>query len=209
MPDRTRAALRKRGRDAIFAAMKRLSHAFWFTCAAIFIIEAWLWDKLGGLLKALVALLPFAALKRAIVSALDKAPAPVVLLVFVIPVAAIEPFKLAALWAITHHHIIIGALLFVGAKFAGLGITAFLFEATRDKLLTMNWFARFYHWVLRIRTLAHDFLEPYKQRIRAAMAPFKQKLHDYFANAAERGGFGHRLLLLRNRVQKFRRVPEG
>jgi hypothetical protein len=188
--------------------MKRLIHAFWFACAAIFIIEAWLWDKLGGLLRTLVGLLPFESWKRVLAKALERAPAPVVLLIFLVPIAVIEPFKLLALWAITHHHVFLGVAAFVAAKFAGLGITAFLFDVTREKLLSMPWFARFYDWVMMLRAKAHAFLEPYKLRIRAAVAPFKQKLHDYLVASAEKGGFGRRLLLLRAQVQKMRRVRE-
>jgi hypothetical protein len=188
--------------------MKRLTHGFWLVCAAIFLVEAWLWDKLAALLHALVALLPFEAWKRALAKALESLPAPVVLLVFLVPIAVIEPFKFIALWAITHHHVILGVVAFVAAKFAGVGVTAFLFEVTREKLLTMGWFARFYRWVLRIRAAAHAFLEPYKERIHAAVAPFKQKLHDYLTASAQKGGFGRRLLLLRARVQKLRGIPE-
>jgi hypothetical protein len=74
--------------------------------------------------------------------------------------------------------------------------------------LSMGWFARFYDWVLRLRAKAHAFLEPYKIRIHAALAPFKQKLRDYLAASAERGGIGRRLLMLRAHMQKMRRARE-
>jgi hypothetical protein len=195
--------------------MKRLVHAFWFFCAAVFLIEAWLWDELGGLFHKLAALLPFEAWKRALAKALAALPAPVVLLVFLVPIAVIEPFKLLGLWAIVHHHVIIGVAAFVGAKFAGLGMTAFLFEATREKLLSMGWFKRFYDWVLVLRAKAHAFLAPYKQRIHEALVPFKARVRETLATlnaklheSAARGGLGRRLLLLRAQVRKLRRVPE-
>jgi hypothetical protein len=207
--NRTRAALHGDCGQTILGGMKRLVHAFWFFCAAVFLIEAWLWDATGDLLRRLAALLPFEALKQALAKALAALPPPVVLLVFLIPIAVIEPFKLVALWALTHHHVFLGVLVFVAAKFAGIGITAFLFELTRDKLLSMNWFARFYHWVLMWRDRAHAFLAPYKLRIHEAMAPFKQRLRDWLKASAERGGLGHRLMLLRARIQRARRVPEA
>jgi hypothetical protein len=195
--------------------MKRLLHAFWFFCAAVFLIEAWLWDALGGILQRLAALLPFEALKRALAKGLEALPAPAVLSVFLIPIAVIEPFKLVALWALTHHHVFLGVAVFVAAKFAGLGITAFLFETTREKLLSMGWFLRFYEWVLKIRAIAHAFLAPYKLRIHAALAPFKARIHETLVllraklhASAERGGLGRRLLLLRARVQRLRSARE-
>lgn len=184
--------------------IRKISKPFWFVFAALFLFEVWAWDKLGGLLKRLVAAIPLAALKQALVRGLDKLPPPVVLLVFLIPIGVIEPFKIVGLWLIAHHHIILGALAFVAAKFFGLGVVAFLFDVTREKLLSMQWFARFYEWVMEIRQRAHEFLEPYKQRIREAMAPFKEQFKAMLASFAPHGRWGRRLALLRARARRLR-----
>jgi hypothetical protein len=58
----------------------------------------------------------------------------------------------------------IGVILFV--KLAGLGVTAFIFDVTREKLLQMAWFARLYEWVLELRDWAHAITEPVRERVR-------------------------------------------
>jgi hypothetical protein len=68
----------------------------------------------------------------------------------------------------------------------------------------MPWFARFYTRVLKIRAMAHDFLEPYKQHIHAALAPYKQRLKAVLVSLESRGGFGRRLALLRMRARRLR-----
>ena len=52
------------------------------------------------------------------------------------------------------------------AKFAGVGITAFIFDVPREKLLEMRWFERLYDFIMRMRYKAKALVEPIKQRIR-------------------------------------------
>ncbi len=184
--------------------MRRLSRPLWFVLAAVFLFEAWLWDVLGALLKRLAASIPFESLKQALVRGLNALPAPLVLLVFLIPVALIEPFKIVGLWLIAHHHIVYGVLAFVAAKVFGLGVAAFLFDATRTKLLSMGWFARFYAWVMWVRARAHEILEPYKQRVRAILTPFKRRLREMLASFASHAGLGRKLAELRARARRLR-----
>jgi hypothetical protein len=184
--------------------VKTLSRPLWFVLAAVFLFEAWLWDALGGLLKWLAARIPFERLKQGLVRAINALPAPLVLLVFLLPVAVIEPFKIAGIWLIAHHHVVYGIGAFLAAKIFGLGVAAFMFDATRSKLLSMPWFARFYAWVVGIRALAHAVLEPYRERIRESLAPFKRKLGQLLAAFAANGGLGHTLATLRSRARRSR-----
>jgi hypothetical protein len=184
--------------------MEKLSRPLWVVLAAVFLIEAWLWDKLGALLTFIAASIPFEALKQSLVRAINALPAPVVLLVFLIPIAMIEPFKIVGLRLIAHHHLFYGIAAFVAAKVFGLGVAAFLFDATRGKLLSMPWFARFYAWVMKIRGLAHELLEPYKQRLREALAPVRQRLRELRASLAAHAGLGRKLVMLRARARRLR-----
>ena len=52
------------------------------------------------------------------------------------------------------------------AKLLGLGVTAFVFDATRHKLLQIAWFRRMYDWVMWARDWAHAQTEPIRARIR-------------------------------------------
>lgn len=184
--------------------LRKLTRPFWFLFAALFLFEAWLWDVLGEALTRLAARLPFEAFKQALAHLVERLPAPIVLLVFLIPLAIIEPLKFIGLWLIGHHHIVFGILAFVVAKVAGLGVMAFLFDMTRRKLLSMAWFERFYLWVMRLRAWAHTVLEPYQLRIRETLAPFKQRLSDLLASFESHSGIGRKLALLRSRARRLR-----
>jgi hypothetical protein len=52
------------------------------------------------------------------------------------------------------------------AKLVGVGVTAFVFDVTRDKLLEMPWFESLYDLVLMVRAKATELVGPVKQRIR-------------------------------------------
>jgi hypothetical protein len=183
---------------------RMIARPLWFLFAALFLFEAWLWDVLGHALTRLAALIPFESFKLALARLVDRLPAPVVLLVLLIPLGIIEPFKFLGLWLIGHHHILLGILAFVAAKIAGLGVLAFLFEMTRAKLLSMSWFNKFYLFVLRVRTWAHEILEPYKRAITEAVEPFKRQLRAFIASFESQSGIGRRLALLRSRVRRLR-----
>jgi hypothetical protein len=60
------------------------------------------------------------------------------------------------------------AILF--AKFLGVGVTAFLFDVTRSKLLQMQWFERLYTCVLALRARANELVDPVKLRIREILS---------------------------------------
>jgi hypothetical protein len=74
------------------------------------------------------------------------------------------------LWLLAHEYWLSAVFVYMFAKFAGLGITAFVFDVTREKLLQMGWFARLYDFVLWMRAKAAELVAPVKQRIREILA---------------------------------------
>ena len=80
-------------------------------------------------------------------------------------------------------------------KLVGLGITAFIFDVTRDKLLQMAWFKRMYEWVLDLREWAHNITEPVRDRMRQLTWLLKPQ---------RAGKFLRRLMRLRRRVYRGR-----
>ena len=48
-------------------------------------------------------------------------------------------------------------------KFVGVGVTAFIFDVTRTKLLQMGWFKKIYQFILMLRARAAALVEPVKQ----------------------------------------------
>jgi hypothetical protein len=147
--------------------MRRLLRPFWFLLALLFLLEAWIWDTLAPAIAWLVRHVPFEAFKAAVARAFIRLPPPVVLLVFAIPGFVLLPFKIAGLWLIAKGHPILGVGAFFAAKTAGVGVSAFLFEVCRERLLLMGWFRSVYAWVIRARDWAHRQVDPVIRRIRA------------------------------------------
>ena len=129
--------------------MRALFRPFLVLLAIIFLIEAWLWTHLEPLVAWVVARIPLRALKLRIAAAIDRLSPPAALIVFAVPAVFLFPFKLLTFWLIAHKHLMLAGLVFTFAKFASVGVTAFIFEATRPKLLQMAWFRWLYDRVLR------------------------------------------------------------
>jgi hypothetical protein len=73
--------------------------------------------------------------------------------------AIIWPIKLYALYLIGLGHVTYGALAFVVAKVVGIGLAERLFALSRDKLLSIGWFAKGYFFVIAVRDRVHLYLK--------------------------------------------------
>jgi hypothetical protein len=177
--------------------MRRLTKPFWLLLGALFLFEAWVWDACVRLGRAAMALVPWENLKGAIARSISRLPPYATLALFLIPLAIIEPFKIVSLWLIAKHHWILGAAGFVAAKFVGFGLVAFLFDCTRDKLLSIAWVAAIYRLMMRWRDWAHELLAPYKAQVSAALAAFRAMSARVFGE--NQGGLWRKL-------RRFRRL---
>ena len=149
--------------------MRRLLQPFWVLLAVIFLIEAWLWDHLEPIVARLVAWIPLRAFKQWLAERVDTLSPAMTLIVFAVPVIPLFPLKLVGLWLLANEYWLSAALVIVAGKFLGLGVTAFIFDVTRTKLLQMGWFKKIYEFILAMRAKAAELVEPIKQRIREIM----------------------------------------
>jgi hypothetical protein len=134
--------------------------------AIIFLIEAWLWEHLEPVVEKIVAWIPLRQFKQWLAERVDALSPAMTLIVFAVPVIPLFPLKLVGLWLLAHEYWLTAVSVLVFAKFAGVGITAFIFDVTREKLLEMHWFEKIYEFILTIREKAKALVEPIKQRIR-------------------------------------------
>ena len=146
--------------------MRRLLQPFWVLLAIVFLIEAWLWDHLEPIVARIVALIPLRAFKQWLADRVDALSPAMTLIVFAVPVIPLFPLKLVGLWLLANEYWLSAALVIVAGKFLGLGVTAFIFDVTRAKLLQMAWFKKTYEFILAIRAKASALVQPIKQRIR-------------------------------------------
>ena len=149
--------------------MRRLLKPLWVLLAVVFLIEAWLWDLLEPVVERVVARIPFRAFKHWLAGQIDRLSPALTLIVFIVPAILLFPLKLIGLWLLAHEYWVSAISTMVFAKFLGLGVTAFIFDVTRSKLLEMGWFARLYAWVLLLRAKAADLVNPIKLRIKEIM----------------------------------------
>ena len=79
-------------------------------------------------------------------------------------------------WFLVTRGFWLGALVVLAlAKVVSLGLTAFLFELTRPKLLQLSWFRWLYELMLSWLEKAHALIDPIKARIRLWTRRFTQQ----------------------------------
>jgi hypothetical protein len=174
--------------------IRRLLQPIWVLLAVIFLIEAWLWDHLEPIVAWVVGKIPLRAFKHWLAERVDTLSPAVTLIVFVVPVIPLFPLKLIGLWLLAHEYWLSAVFTILFAKFVGVGVTAFVFDVTRPKLLEMGWFEKLYEFILSLRAKATALVDPIKQRILEALK-------------GDGDGWSSRVLRL---VQRFRkRVHEA
>jgi len=145
--------------------LRRLLQPFWILLAIVFLIEAWLWDHLEPIVARFVAAIPLHAFKQWLAERVDSLSPVMTLIVFIVPVIPLFPLKLAGLWLLAHEHWMSALFTILVAKFLGVGVTAFIFDVTRPKLLEMAWFERLYDYIMMLRARAKALVDPVKVRI--------------------------------------------
>ena len=149
--------------------MRRLLQPLWVLLAIIFLIEAWLWDHLEPIVARVVALIPLRAFKQWLAERVDTLSPAMTLIVFIVPVIPLFPLKLVGLWLLTHEYWMSAIVTIIFAKFLGVGVTAFIFDVTRPKLLEMAWFEKLYEFSWRCAPRPTALVDPIKQRIRMSL----------------------------------------
>ncbi len=145
--------------------LRRLLQPIWVLLAVIFLIEAWLWDHLEPIVAWAVARIPLQAFKAWLAERVDTLSPAMTLIVFVVPVIPLFPLKMIGVWLFMHEYWFSAVFTILFAKLLGVGVTAFVFDVTRPKLLEMGWFEKLYEFILALRAKAKALVEPVKQRI--------------------------------------------
>jgi len=149
--------------------MRRLLRPLLILLAFVFLFEAWLWSHLAPIVGWIVGRIPLQEIKTQLSTWIEALPPPATLVVFIFPVLLLLPVKFLGLYLLAHGHWL-GALGVLGlAKVVSLGVTAFIFELTRPKLLQLGWFRWFYEHMLVWLAWAHDLVDPIKRRIKTRL----------------------------------------
>ncbi|HLG81053.1 MAG TPA: hypothetical protein VKY22_08560 [Bradyrhizobium sp.] len=149
--------------------LRRLLQPVWILLAIIFLIEAWLWDHLEPIVAAVVAAIPLRTFKQWLADRVDTLSPAMTLIVFIVPVVPLFPLKMVGVWLLMHEYWMSAVTTILFAKMLGVGVTAFIFDVTRPKLLEMAWFETLYEWVVRLRARCNALVDPVKARIVALL----------------------------------------
>jgi hypothetical protein len=166
--------------------MRRLLRPLWLFLAIVFLIEAWLWSHLGPAVARMAAQVGLPAFKARLSVRIAGLPPVATLLVFLVPVVLLLPFKLLGLWMLARGSWLSALAVLALAKVVSVAVTAFIFELTRPKLLELGWFRWVYGRILAALGWAHRQVDPTMERLRAWIP---------------RGRLLRRLLLMRRRAR--------
>jgi hypothetical protein len=188
--------------------MRRLLRPLWILLALVFLVEAWLWSHLAPIVARVVGLFTFPALKARLAAWLERLPPAVTLVVFVVPMLLVLPMKLLGVWMLARGSWLGALAVLALAKVVSVGITAFIFQVVKPKLLQLRWFCWVYQRVLAALAWAHRQIDPVRERMRAWMratlAPLAARLRALSLRwkARRRALWVRRLARLRRRSQR-------
>ena len=155
--------------------MRRLLRPFLVLLALVFLFEAWLWTHLAPVVASVVARIPLRAIKEKIAAWIEHLPPTATLVVFIVPVLLLLPLKFLGLWMLAHGYWLGALAVLALAKIVSLGVTAFIFDLTRPKLLQLDWFRRLYERVMVWLAWAHELVDPIKQQLKTTFRMFSPK----------------------------------
>jgi hypothetical protein len=186
--------------------MRRLLRPLWLLLALLFLFEAWLWSHLQAAIAGIVRVLALPALRAWLTAAIEKLPPAATLVVFLIPVLLLLPIKLLGFWMLAHGSWLGAMATLALAKVVSMGVTAFIFDVTRPKLLQLAWFRWVYERVMAGLAWAHRQIDPVKERLRAwarkTLTPIRRRLRSLFwlMKPGRSGRFFRRIARIRRRA---------
>ena len=183
--------------------MRRALKPLWILLALAFLFEAWLWKHLTAFAHAVIDYLPWRAFKERFAKFVDGLSPYATLPVFILPFILLLPLKFLEVYLIVRHRWVAAIVVLVLAKLLGLGITAFIFEVTKPKLMQLGWFRWLYELMLVWLAKAHALIDPIKQQVKNWLAENKRRMLAWLspADSGQSGWFLRRLAHLRRRMQ--------
>ena len=163
-----------------------LKTLFNITLALLLIFGEWGWEPLARVANRLARLPVWSQLEALI----RRLPPYLALCAFFLPMLALLPVKLLALYWIGNGNAALGLLVVVAAKVLGTAIVARLFQLTQPALMQLPWFARLYgRWKVwkdgiiaqvkcsRPWRLAHAAARQVRRRVRQIALAIRQVFH--------------------------------
>ena len=143
--------------------------------AMVFLAVAWVWDALVAVGRMLAGFIPWARFKQAFAALVDRLPAALVLLIFLVPFLIVEPLLVVATVAIAMGYVVSGAIAWIVLKFLAVALIPAIFDLTKHRLMTMPWFVRAYDKVMAFHHYADRLVAPYKEAAAALAHQWRRR----------------------------------
>jgi hypothetical protein len=143
--------------------------------AMLFLTVSWVWDAFIAAGRWAVGLIPWTRFKQAFVGLVDRLPMPIVLLIFLVPLAIVEPLLTLSVIAMAMGYFVLGLVAYIILKVVGFGLIAVIFDLTKHRLLTVPWFARAFDKVMVFHDYAHKIVAPYRHAAVALLRQLRQR----------------------------------
>jgi hypothetical protein len=143
--------------------------------ATMFLAVAWVWDAFVAIGRTLAGFVPWARFKQAFGALIDRLPALLVLLIFLVPFLIVEPLLVVATVAIAMGYVVSGVIAWIVLKLLAVGLIPAIFDLTQHRLMTMRWFARAYEKVTAFHHYADQLVAPYKQAAAAVIRQWRRR----------------------------------
>jgi hypothetical protein len=126
-----------------------------FVAALILFAEEVAWEAAKRIMAALGRL----PLIRSLEGLIARLPPYGAAAAFLLPGLLLLPVKVGALWLIARGQALAGLGLIVAAKLAGTALVARIFTLSRPALMTLDWFARLYGFIMRWREKLYGYVK--------------------------------------------------
>jgi hypothetical protein len=143
--------------------------------ALAFVAVVWVWDGLIALARLVVRHIPWSKVKQAFAALVDRLPAPLVLLIFLVPFLIVEPLLFVATVAIAMGYVVLGAIAWIVLKLLAISLIPAIFDLTEHRLMTMPWFVWAYRKVMVWHHYAHRIVAPYKHAAAALVRQWRRR----------------------------------
>jgi hypothetical protein len=143
--------------------------------AMVFVLVAWMWDGLAAVGRALASFIPWARFKQSFARLVDRLPAPLVLLIFLVPFLIVEPLLTVMLVVIAMGYVVSGVIAWIALKLLSIALIPAIFDLTKHRLMTMPWFVRAYEKVMAFHHYADQIVAPYKNAAAAVLRQWRMR----------------------------------
>jgi hypothetical protein len=156
-------------------AMKgfRLRRVALLALSMAFLAFASVWDGLVAIGRVVAGVVPWARFKHAFAALVDRLPAALVLLIFLVPFLIVEPLLVVATVAIAMGYVVLGAIAWIVLKLLAISLIPAIFDLTKHRLMTMPWFVRAYEKVMAFHHYADQIVAPYKEAAAAVLRQWR------------------------------------